>query len=75
MTNALISGETSLKLTCHHINRRHICFGDSSRAPGLTSGFQGVRECPPWCSIVGDTVTVHHFFCILNLSLSTYYSG
>ena len=20
------------------------------------------RECPPWCSIVGDTVTVHTFF-------------
>ena len=25
-----------------------------------------VRECPPWCSIVGDTVTVHQFFCILH---------
>ena len=25
----------------------------------------GVRECPPWCSIVGATVTVHQFFCIL----------
>ena len=39
---------------------------DSSRAPGLTSGFAGVRECPPWCSIVGATVTVHQFFCILH---------
>ena len=28
--------------------------------------FAGVRECPPWCSIVGDTVTVHQFFCILH---------
>ena len=39
---------------------------DSSQAPGLTSGLQGVRECPPWCSIVGATVTVHQFFCILH---------
>ena len=44
---------------------------DSSRTPGLTSGSQGVvisaivRECPLWCSIVGATVTVHQFFCIL----------
>ena len=29
--------------------------------------FAGVRECPPWCSIVGATVTVHQFFCILYL--------
>ena len=27
--------------------------------------FAGVRECPPWCSIDGATVTVHQFFCIL----------
>ena len=27
----------------------------------------GVRECPPWCSIVGATVTVHQFFCILHI--------
>ena len=40
---------------------------DSSCAPGLTSGLQGVRECPTWCSIVGATVTVHQFFCILPL--------
>ena len=26
----------------------------------------GVLECPPWCSIVGATVTVHQFFCILH---------
>ena len=26
----------------------------------------GVRECPPWCSIVGATLTVHQFFCILH---------
>ena len=42
---------------------------DSSRAPGPWSHlwFAGVRECPPWCSIVGDTVTVHLFFFILHL--------
>ena len=28
--------------------------------------FAGVLECPPWCSIVGATVTVHQFFCILH---------
>ena len=35
--------------------------------PGTWShlSFAGVRECPPWCSIVGATVTVHQFFCIL----------
>ena len=42
---------------------------DSSRAPGLTSGLQEVREYPPWCSIVGATVTVHQFFCILHFIL------
>ena len=26
--------------------------------------FAVVCECPPWCSIVGTTVTVHQFFCI-----------
>ena len=29
--------------------------------------FTGIRECPPWCSIVGATVTVHQFFDILYL--------
>ena len=28
--------------------------------------FAGVRECPPWCSIVGATVTVYQFFCNLH---------
>ena len=28
--------------------------------------FPGVRECPPWCSFVGATVTGHQFFCILH---------
>ena len=40
---------------------------DSSWVPGLTSLlFAGVRECPPWCSNVGATVTVHQFFRILH---------
>ena len=28
--------------------------------------FAGVRECPPWCSVVGAAVTVHQFICILH---------
>ena len=43
---------------------------DSSRAPGLTSGLQGSVNVHPWCSIVGATVTVHQFFCILHLFYS-----
>ena len=35
--------------------------------------FAGVRECPPWCSIVGATVTVHQFFCILHCRLNIIY--
>ena len=31
----------------------------------------GVRECPPWCSIVGVKVTVHKFFCILQFGKSS----
>ena len=31
--------------------------------------FAGVRKCPPWCSIVGATVTVHQFFCIVHFLL------
>ena len=31
-------------------------------------GFAGFRECPPWCSIVGATVTVHQYFCILHFT-------
>ena len=42
------------------------CLADSSRAPGLTSGLQGSVNVQPWCSIVGATVTVHQFFCILH---------
>ena len=28
--------------------------------------FKEVHECPPWCSIVGATVTVHQSFCFLH---------
>ena len=35
---------------------------DSFRSPGLASGLQGSV-----CSIVGATMTVHQFFCILHL--------
>ena len=47
---------------------------DSSQAHGITSGlnFAGVHECPPWCSIVGATVTVHQFFCILHSRIQTF---
>ena len=37
----------------------------SSRAPAFTSRLQG-SWCPPWCSIVDATVTVHQFFCTLH---------
>ena len=39
---------------------------DSSRGTWSYLWFAGVRECPSWCSIVGATVTVHQFFCILH---------
>ena len=39
---------------------------ESSRAPWSHLWFTGVRECPPCCSFVSDTVTVHQFFCILH---------
>ena len=38
---------------------------DSSRAPGLTSGLQGSVNVS-WSSIIGATVTVHQFSCILH---------
>ena len=33
-----------------------------------------VRECPPWCSIVGATVTVHQFFCILHFQPPSFFN-
>ena len=43
--------------------------GDTWLFPGTWSHlwFAGVRECPPCCSIVGVTETVHQFFCILHV--------
>ena len=32
-----------------------------------------VCECPLWCCIVGVTVTVHQFFCILHLDVRFFY--
>ena len=34
--------------------------------------FAEVRGCPPWYSIVGATVAVHQFFCILHFSLNLF---
>ena len=40
---------------------------DSSCGTCLTLVCRGPVNSPPWCSIVGATVTVHQFFCILHL--------
>ena len=47
--------------------------GDAD-SPGTWSHlrFAGVRECPPWCSIVGATVTVHPFLCNLHSYILLY---
>ena len=37
----------------------------------ISSSSLWVYECPPWCSIVGATVTVHQFFCILHYMSNT----
>ena len=43
---------------------------DADSSPGTWSHlwFAGIRarECPPWCSIISATVTVHQFICILH---------
>ena len=50
----------------------HGGFGLPSKRRWLLPGtwshlwFPGVREYRPWCSIVGASVTVHQFFCILH---------
>ena len=43
--------------------------GDADSSLGTRSHlwFAGVREFPSWGSIVGATVTVHQFFCILHV--------
>ena len=45
---------------------------DSLRGTWSHLWFAGVRECPPWCSVVGALVTVHQFFCILHLAFLFY---
>ena len=56
------SGFESIQLRYRNPSRR--CW----LLPGTWSHlwFAGVRECPPWCSIVGATVTVNQFFWILH---------
>ena len=39
---------------------------DSSQAPGLTSGLQGSVNVHRVALLMGATVTVHQFFCILH---------
>ena len=39
---------------------------DSPRAPGLTSGLQGSLNVHRGALLVGTTVKLHHFFCILH---------
>ena len=56
-------------LLCIHLGSNDI---DSKSPTKLVSLMKqdsdlGVRECPPWCSIVGATVTVHQCLCILHL--------
>ena len=48
--------------------------GDADCVPGTWSylWFARVRECLSWFSIVGATVTVHQFFCILLIIISAH---
>ena len=57
----------TLSLCRGHSWRVRLAKQEMLTPPGTWSHlwFAGVRECPPWCSIVGATVTVHQFFCIL----------
>ena len=44
-----------------------VCCGrDTSYIVLVHIQFARVSECPPWCSIVGATMTVHQFFCLLH---------
>ena len=69
-TSYIVSVHIQCQASIHTLS---VCRGHSWRVrwllPGTSSHlwFAGVRECPPWCSIVGATVTVHQFFCILHL--------
>ena len=57
----------TLSLCRGHSWRVRLAKQETLTPPGhlVSPLFAGVRECPPWCSIVGATVTVHQFFCIL----------
>ena len=52
----------------------NVTISTSISSPGTWSHlwFAGVHECPPWCSIVGATVTVHQFFCILHFHITNF---
>ena len=60
----------TLSLCRGHPWRVRLAKQETLTPPGTWSHlwFAGVRECRPWCSIVGATctVTVHQFFCILH---------
>ena len=58
----------TLSLCRGHSWRVRLAKQDKLTPPGqlVSPLVSGVRECPPWCSIVGATVTVHQFFCILH---------
>ena len=51
-----------------HSWRVRLAMQEMLTPPGTWSHlwFAGVRECPPWCSIVGATVTMHQFCCIFH---------
>ena len=51
-----------------HSWRVRLAKQETPTPPGTWSrlSFAEVRECRPWCSIVGARVTVHQFFCILH---------
>ena len=61
-------------LSCRHSWRVRLANQETLIFPGTWSHlwFAGVRECLSWCSIVGTTVTVHQFFCILHLYKEVY---
>ena len=57
----------TISLCRGHSWRVRLAKQETLTPPGHLVSFlvSGVRERPPWCSIVGATVTVHQFFCIL----------
>ena len=59
----------TLSLCRGHSWRVRLAKQETLIPPGTWShlSFAEVRECPPCCSIVGATVTMHQFFCILHI--------